>query len=79
MVLAGKILLGHIEHAKVILEFLRSSLVTQMNHIPTALDMKQWSFTYFVSHFGFKKQFWHSLHPVMNSCRCNQIYKLVGL
>lgn len=41
MVLAGKILLGHIEHAKVILEFLRLSLVTQMNHIPTALDMKQ--------------------------------------
>lgn len=41
MVLAGKILLGHFEHAKVILEFLRLSLVAQMNHIPTALDMKQ--------------------------------------
>lgn len=42
MVIYGfMVLLGHIEHAKVILEFLRSSLVTQMNHIPTALDMKQ--------------------------------------
>lgn len=41
MVIYGfMVLLGHIEHAKVILEFLRS-LVTQMNHIPTALDMKQ--------------------------------------